>query len=173
MKLVMCSYANHGTEVLDIFNEEIINSTALYYYKPRTLDEIKGWFDAKKAHDFPVIGIEDESQHLLGFASYGVFRDRPAYKYSIEHSIYVHKNHRGQRIGRTLLQQLIKLAMDQNYHMMVGGIDAENVGSIEFHKKLGFVDAGVIKQAGFKFGRWLDLAFYQLILKTPQNPVDG
>ncbi len=173
MKLVSCSYANHGNAVLDIFNEEIINSTALYFYKPRTLDNIKHWFADKEAHGFPVIGAEDAEHRLLGFASYGTFRDRPAYKYSIEHSVYVHKDFRGKGIGRALLQQLIVTAMDQNYHMMIGGIDAENIASIAFHKKLGFVEAGVIKQAGYKFGRWLDLAFYQLILSTPSHPVDG
>jgi phosphinothricin acetyltransferase len=172
MKLVSCSYADHGTEVLDIFNEEIINSTSLYFYKPRTSDDIKDWFATKQAHHFPVIGCEDDDHRLLGFASYGTFRDRPAYKYSIEHSIYVHKDYRGRGVGRALLQQLIVVAADQEYDMMIGGIDAENTGSIAFHKKSGFVEAGVIKQAGFKFGRWLDLAFYQLILKTPLYPVE-
>ena len=173
MKFVSCSYADHGGEVLDIFNEEIIHSTALYYYQPHSLDNIKAWFADKVANGFPVLGVEDEGHRLLGFASYGTFRARPAYKYSIEHSIYVHKDHRGRGIGRTLLQQLIAAAVKQDYHMMIGGIDAENTGSIEFHKKLGFIHAGTIKQAGFKFGRWLDLAFYQLILETPARPIDG
>jgi L-amino acid N-acyltransferase YncA len=173
MKLIQCNFEQHGHAVLDIFNEEILNSTSLYVYKPRTLDDIKDWFAAKHAHSFPVIGAEDDNHCLLGFASYGTFRDRPAYKYSIEHSIYVHENHRGRGVGRALLKELINSAVDQEYHMMVGGIDAENTGSIAFHKKLGFTEAGVVKQAGYKFGRWLDLAFYQLILKTPHHPVDG
>jgi L-amino acid N-acyltransferase YncA len=173
MKFVQCNFEQHGQAILDIFNEEILNSTSLYFYKLRTLDDIKDWFANKQAHGFPIIGAEDESHCLLGFASYGTFRDRPAYKYSIEHSIYVHKDHRGKGVGRALLQQLIVAAVEQQYHMMIGGIDAENTGSMAFHKKLGFVEAGVIKQAGYKFGRWLDLAFYQLILKTPHHPVDG
>ena len=108
----------------------------------------------------------------VGVASYGSFRAWPAYKYSVEHSVYVHKDHRGKGIGIALMQRLIAAAIEQQYHVMVGGIDVSNAGSIALHEKLGFVHAGTIKQAGFKFGRWLDLAFYQLILPTPDVPTE-
>ncbi|MBU2278914.1 MAG: GNAT family N-acetyltransferase, partial [Gammaproteobacteria bacterium] len=75
--------------------------------------------------------------------------------------------------GKLMLQQLIRSAEEQNYHLLIGGIDASNSGSIALHQKLGFVHSGTITQAGYKFGRWLDLAFYQLTLKTPTEPVDG
>ena len=119
------------------------------------------------------IGAVDAAGTLLGFATYGVFRARPAYKYSVEHSVYVHKDCRGQGAGRALLQRIIEAAREQNYHVLVGGIDAENAASIALHRELGFTHAGTITQSGFKFGRWLDLAFYQLTLETPVNPVDG
>ena len=97
----------------------------------------------------------------------------PAYKYTVEHSIYVHHAHRGQGLGVLLLQELIKQAERQGIHVLVGGIDASNQASIAMHVKAGFIYAGTITQAGFKFGRWLDLAFYQLILPAPTEPVDG
>jgi L-amino acid N-acyltransferase YncA len=173
MQLVNCKCEFHASAILDIFNEAIVNSTALYEYTPRPLELMNGWFHSKESGGFPVIGAVDVSGQLLGFATYGTFRARPAYKYTVEHSVYVQKDNRGKGIGLLLMQRLIALAQDQQYHVLVGGIDAENQGSIEFHKKLGFTHAGTITQAGFKFGRWLDLAFYQLILKTPQHPVDG
>ncbi len=71
------------------------------------------------------------------------------------------------------MQQLIAMATERDVHVMVGGIDVDNTASITLHRKLGFVHAGTITQAGFKFGRWLDLAFYQLTLPTPRQPVDG
>ncbi|HSV16132.1 MAG TPA: GNAT family N-acetyltransferase [Tepidisphaeraceae bacterium] len=173
MQIVNCSYAAHAAGILDILNDAIVNSTAIYDYTPRAPETMVGWFDAKSKRDFPVIGAVDDSGELLGFATYGTFRTWPAYKYSVEHSVYVHKDHRGRGIGSTLMRRLIEIAKQQQYHVMLGGIDADNRGSIVLHERLGFVHAGTIRQAGFKFGRWLDLAFYQLLLETPAQPVDG
>jgi len=173
MKFVSCTYDRHAPAILEIFNDAILHSTALYDYRPRTSESMVGWFKAREAGGFPVIGIENDAGELMGFASYGTFRAFPAYKYSVEHSVYVDKNHRGKGCGRRLLQKLIEAARAQDMHVMVGGIDAENATSISLHRKLGFEHAGTIRQAGFKFGRWLDLAFYQLILATPGEPVDG
>ncbi len=131
-----------------------------------------GWFKTKESGNFPVIGVESPAGQLLGFASYGTFRAWPAYKYSVEHSVYVHKDHRGKGLGRILMQKLIAAAQEQNYHILIGGIEATNTESITLHERLGFVHAGTIRQAGFKFQRWLDLSFYQLILQTPTNPSD-
>jgi L-amino acid N-acyltransferase len=173
MQFVTCMHGDHAGAILDIFNEAIANSTALYDYKPRTLESMAEWFKAKEAGRFPVIGTVAQDGQLMGFASYGIFRAWPAYKYSVEHSVYVHKDHRGKGIGMALMQQLIAAAREQQYHTMIGGIDITNTGSIALHEKLGFVHAGTIKQAGYKFGKWLDLGFYQLLLETPTNPVDG
>ncbi len=173
MQLITCTRELHAHEILDIFNDAIANSTAIYDYKPRAPGSMVGWFDVKEKNRFPVIGAFGESGDLLGFASYGTFRAWPAYKYSVEHSVYVHKDHRGKGIGLTLMQRLIAAAEEQQYHVMIGGIDITNENSIALHKKLGFTHAGTIKHAAFKFGRWLDLGFYQLLLKTPANPVDG
>jgi L-amino acid N-acyltransferase len=173
MRIVSCTYALHAEQILFIFNEAIASSTALYDYTARPLASMVDWFADKEAHHLPVIGIENDAGILLGFASYGAFRVRPAFKYSIEHSIYIHPDYRGQGLGKKLLLLIIEKAQEQGYHTLIGGIDAENTASITLHQQLGFNHAGTIKQSGFKFGRWLDLAFYQLILATPQNPVDG
>lgn len=171
-ELINCRYDQHAGAILEIFNHAIVNSTALYDYQTRTLSFMQQWFAAKQAGGFPVLGLEKEGR-LLAFASYGSFRPQPAYKYSVEHSIYVHPEACGQGLGKRLLQALIQEAEAQNYHLMIGGIDAQNAASIALHTQLGFVHAGTIKQAGFKFGQWLDLAFYQLILNTPNQPIDG
>ena len=173
MQLIGCTYAAHATEILAILNDAIANSTAIYDYRPRAPEAMVGWFAAKDAGRFPVIGAVAAQGTLLGFATYGTFRAWPAYKYSVEHSVYVHKDHRGEGVGNALMANLIAVAREQQYHVLVGGIDAANAGSIAFHEKLGFRHAGTIRHAGFKFGRWLDLAFYQLILDTPAAPADG
>ena len=172
LQFIPCTYDKHAGAILDILNEAIANSTALYDYRPRVPESIVGWFKAKDTGGFPVIGaVEDEK--LMGFASYGTFRAWPAYKYSVEHSLYVHRDHRGKGVGAALLTRLIAAARERQVHTMIGGIDAANRASISLHEKLGFVHAGTIRHAGFKFGRWLDLAFYQLLLETPARPVDG
>lgn len=167
MKVIPCQFKLHGQAILDIFNEAIVNSTALYDYEPRNLATIQTWFQIKAEHNYPIIGIEDNNGRLMGFATYGTFRTHAAYQYSVEHSVYVEAKFRGKGIGKKLLQELVLLAQQQNYHTIIGGIDAENTISIKLHQSLGFTHCGSIKQVGFKFDRWLNLEFYQLILSTP------
>lgn len=173
MKLVNCTFERHAQSILEILNEAIVNSTVVYDYQPRPPESMVGWFGAKIAGNFPVIGLEAEDGELLGFASYGTFRPWAAFKYSAEHSVYVHHAHRGKGYGPRLLKALIERARAQGVHLLIGGIDADNEASIALHKRLGFVHAGTITQAGYKFGRWLDLAFFQLTLDTPAAPVEG
>jgi L-amino acid N-acyltransferase YncA len=173
MPIVACTEERHAGAILAILNDAIVHSTALYDYKPRSAESMLSWFAAKRNGGFPVIGMEDDAGQLQGFASYGSFRAWPAYKYTVEHSIYIHKDHRGRGLGRLLLEELVAQARRHDVHVMVAGIDATNAASVALHECLGFQHAGTIRQAGFKFGRWLDLAFYQRILDTPAEPVDG
>lgn len=173
MRIVRCTHALHAPAILAIMNDAIIHSTALYEYRPLAEGSMEPWFGAKQEAGFPVLGMESESGELLGFATYGTFRARPAYKYSVEHSVYVRDEHRGRGIGGALMRELIRVAAARDLHVMIGGIDAENAASIAFHRKLGFEHAGTIKQVGYKFGRWLDLAFYQLTLETPSAPQES
>jgi L-amino acid N-acyltransferase len=171
--LAPCNEASHAAQILDILNHAIVTSTALYDYQPRTLANMASWFAAKRAGDFPVIGAFNDAGQLLGFASYGAFRAFPAYKYTVEHSVYVHHAHRGQGLGKTLMNAVIAAAQQQGKHVLVGAIDAANEASLKLHTELGFERVGTLPQVGFKFGRWLDLALVQRVLATPTHPVDG
>lgn len=172
MEITGCT-VDHAPEILAILNESIVNSTALYDYEPRTLDMMTAWFAAKEKGNYPVLGAFDDEGALAGFASYGVFRAWPAYRYTVEHSVYVQSEKRGRGLAKMLLLALIDTAKRQDYHMMIGGIDSSNTASVQLHKSLGFTHCASIRQAGYKFGRWLDLEFYQLILPTPAMPVEG
>ncbi|WP_322030345.1 N-acetyltransferase family protein [Paraburkholderia sp. J76] len=173
VRFIDCNEADHASAILEILNDAIVNSTALYDYKPRPPEAMATWFGAKRANGFPVVGAVDEAGTLLGFASWGTFRAFPANKYTVEHSVYVHRDQRGRGLGERLLLELIRRAREQQIHVLVGCIDATNAGSIALHTKLGFTHSGTIKEAGFKFGHWLDAAFYQLNLEMPEPPVDG
>lgn len=174
MTVIDCDYATHGEAVLAIFNDAIVNTTALYEYHPRTNAFVEGWFQAKQDGDFPVVGLEDDaSGRLMGFASYGPFRPQAAFASSVEHSIYVDRDFRQRGVARRLMEALIARATAQHYHVMVGGIDASNSASIALHERLGFTHSGTVRESAFKFDRWLDLAFYQRVLSTPIHPNGG
>ena len=172
IRLVDCD-ARHAPAIREIFNDVIENSTALYEYEPRSIDTVERWIGSRLAEARPLVGAEDDSGRLVGFASYGMFRPFPAYKYSVEHSVYVAADARGKGAGRLLLSSLIERAMSREVRVMVGGIDSANVASIALHRSLGFTYAGTIRQAGWKFDRWLDLEFWQRLLPGPLSPTDG
>lgn len=159
-------------EILEIYNDAILNTTAVYTYNVQTLEDRKLWFHKKNEDKFPVLVFE-ENNRVIGFATFGPFRAWPAYKYTIEHSVYVHNGYRNCGVGTALVKEIIRLADEREFATLVAGIDAFNENSIKMHEKLGFQYSGTIRRAGFKFDKWLDLAFYQLNLLGPKNPIDG
>lgn len=173
MKLVQCSRERHAGAILAIFNDAILKSTALYEYQPRTMETMDHWFHVKSKGNFPIIGVENEDGVLMGFGSFGTFRAFPGYKYTVEHSVYVDARFRGKGVGKRLLQELISLAEKQDYHVMVGVIDASNQPSIRLHESNGFSHCARIRQCGYKFGKWLDVVFYQRILQGPATPLEA
>ncbi|GHC37697.1 N-acetyltransferase [Alcaligenes pakistanensis] len=173
LRFIDCTEERHAVAILEILNEAIVNSTALYDYVPRPPEAMASWFASKRSNGFPVVGVVDASGTLMGFASWGTFRAFPAYKYTVEHSVYVHHAHRGKGLGKILMSELITRARQAQVHVLVGCVDASNQGSIHLHQSLGFTHGGTFKEVGFKFGRWLDAAFYLLTLDTPDAPVDG
>jgi phosphinothricin acetyltransferase len=157
----------HLPEILAIFNETIANSTALYDYEPRTMEKVRAWYEERVAKQIAVIGAFDADDTLLGFATYGSFRPHDGYKFTVEHSVYVRADKRGNGLGKTLLAELIAEAKrSDSVHSLVAVIDTENTASIALHEKFGFTFCGEIRQCGFKFGRWLDIVFYQKILNN-------
>jgi phosphinothricin acetyltransferase len=165
MEIKIRPYQTEDTQaILDVINYNILNSTALYDYKIRTYEQQQNILEEKISKNFPVIVAELDGK-VVGFGMYSEFRFREAYKFTVEHSVYVNKDFYGKGIGKTLLEELILLAKKQKLHTMIAVIDAENQGSVVFHEKFGFKTVGIIKESGFKFDRWLDLVFMQLILE--------
>ncbi|MFC0181610.1 phosphinothricin acetyltransferase [Pseudarcicella hirudinis] len=151
-------------DILEIVNEAILNTTAIYDYDVRSHEAQLAWFQQRKQENMPVIVAEKDGK-TVGFGSYGIFRPKIGYRFSVEHSIYISGTCRGGGIGKLLMKELISRAKSDGLHTMIAGIDAENAGSIDFHKQFGFVETGRIREAAYKFDRWLDLVFMQLILE--------
>lgn len=165
MEINIRPYKTEDTQaILAIINHTILHSTALYDYAIRSYEQQKNILEDKINKNFPVIVAELDG-NVVGFGMYSEFRFREAYKFTVEHSVYVNENFHGKGIGKLLLQELITLARKQNLHTMIAVIDSENQGSVEFHEKFGFKTVGIIKESGYKFDRWLHSVFMQLILE--------
>ncbi|HEX5152747.1 MAG TPA: GNAT family N-acetyltransferase [Parafilimonas sp.] len=158
----------HATEddlqsMLDIYNEIIMNNTAIFQYDLHTLEQRKEWFAQKEKQNYPVF-VAEENNMVAGFSTFGQFRNWQAYQYSVENSIYVKADRRGKGIGKLLLQPLIDAAKERQLHTIIAGIVADNEASIALHKQFGFVEVAHFKEVGYKFDKWLDLKFLQLML---------
>ncbi|MBN9668795.1 GNAT family N-acetyltransferase [Roseibium aggregatum] len=149
--------------ILAIYNGAVRDTTAAWTSKEETLDERLTWFEDRQKQDLPVL-VAADGDSVLGFASYGPFRPREGYRFTVEHSVYVAPSARRQGIGRSLLEHLVQIAEARNFHLMVGVVDGANDASIALHEKLGFEVSGRLPQAGTKFGRWLDLVFLTRVL---------
>jgi len=159
---------NYKTEdaatIVDIINYNILNSTALYDYQPRTLENQIAIFEDKLKKGFPII-VAVANTKVVGFGYYSEFRFREAYRFTVEHSVYVANDFHGKGIGKLLLQNLIDLARQQKLHTMIAVIDSENQNSVAFHEQFGFKTVAVLKETGFKFNRWLHSQLMQLMLE--------
>ena len=146
--------------LLAIYNDVIATSTAIYSYVPATLEYRTEWWRARVALGYPVLVAVDEAG-VLGFSTFGDFRTWPGYRFTVEHSVHVRSDCRGQGVGRQLVQALFPRAGALGKHVMIAGIDAANDASIRFHERLGFERTGHLREVGHKFDRWLDLVFLQ------------
>jgi phosphinothricin acetyltransferase len=149
--------------ILAIFNDAILHTTASWNYDPTTLAARMEWYEEHRKQGLPVF-VADDGGVIAGWGALHAFRAPQGYHRSVEHSVYVAAEYRGRGIGRELLVTLIDSARALGKHAMVAGIDGENEVSIRLHRSLGFEQVGHLKQVGYKFDRWLDLIFMQLIL---------
>jgi L-amino acid N-acyltransferase YncA len=146
----------------DIYNHYVLTSTCTYQEVPESFEDRLGWF---RKHDekHPVIVVV-AGERVIGWGSLSTFHARSAYRNSVEDSIYLHHEFRRQGVGSLLLKDLIQRARQLGHHVIIGGMDGEQPGSIALYAKFGFEKVAHFKQVGFKFGRWLDVIYTELIL---------
>ncbi|AOE87701.1 GNAT family N-acetyltransferase [Pseudomonas sp. TCU-HL1] len=151
--------------ILAIYNDAVENTTAIWNETLVDLANRRAWLADRNAAGFPVLVAVNAAGDVLGYASYGTWRTIEGFRHTVEHSVYVHGDQRGQGLGPALMQALIERARTAGLHVMVAAIESENTASIRLHERLGFVTTGQMPQVGRKFDRWLDLTFMQLILE--------
>ncbi|MBP7340537.1 GNAT family N-acetyltransferase [Niveispirillum sp.] len=157
--------------IAGIYNDAVVNTTAIWNEVTVDAANRVAWMADRRRLGYPVLVAVGETDHsVIGYASFGDWRAFDGYRHTVEHSVYVRGDRRGEGIGRALLLALIDRARAIGKHVMVAAIEAGNAPSIALHEKVGFLRTGLMPQVGMKFGRWLDLAFLQIILDDGPAP---
>jgi L-amino acid N-acyltransferase YncA len=155
--------ADDVAAISGLYNALIASTTVAWNETMEPLEERRAWLVRQQSASNPVL-VAEVGGAVVGFASYDDFRDSekwPGYRFTVEHTIHVARDHWGAGIGRDLVEALIARAVVHGKHVMVGALDADNVDSLRFHERLGFHEVGRLPELGFKFGRWLDLVLVQ------------
>lgn len=147
-----------------IYAHHVQHGTGTFETDPPSVEAMRSRFNAIAGRGFPYLVAENEDE-VIGFGYAGPFRDRQAYQFTVEDSIYLHPEHRGQGIGRLLLARLIADATEAGFKQMIALIgDSDNRASIRLHARVGFATTGTLQRVGLKFERWLDVVIMQRTL---------
>ena len=158
-------------DIQAIYAHHVLHGTGTFEEVPPSVEEMRGRFENVSSRGWSWL-VGADATGVLGYAYYTQFRDRSAYRYTVENAIYVRDDVRGQGVGKGLVQQLIDTATTQGFRQMIAVIgDSENVGSIGVHASLGFQHTGILRASGIKFGRWLDVVYMQRALGKGDNDI--
>lgn len=150
--------------LLDIYNYEVLHDVATLDLKPKTLEDWQAWFDAHNVDNHPLF-VSEEAGVVTGYVSLSPYREKEAYRSTVELSIYIAPEHRGKGVATALMEFILNQArQDERTHMVVSVITSGNAASQRLHQKFGFVFCGTIREVGVKFGTYLDIDNYQLIV---------
>ena len=146
-----------------IYNREVVGSTVTFDLVPRSLEDQEAWLDEHSGAHPAVVAVDDHGR-VCGFGSLSPYRPRPAYRTTVEDSIYVDPDYQGQGVGKGLLMELVRLAESHGFHALIGRIVGGHEASIGLHQACGFEQIGVERQVGRKFGKWLDVVLMQRLI---------
>ena len=153
--------------ILEIYNDAVLTTTATYDYQPRTLEHREAWFDDHERTGFPIFVAVNAEERIVGWSALNRYHDRIGYRFTSENSVYIAADHRGRGLGKGLLKPLIDVAQEINLHAIIAAIDGDNAASLRLHERFGFEKVGHFKHVGYKFNRWLDVVYMELLLPEP------
>lgn len=155
--------------ICEIYNASVKVNTASWDTACRSVDECLAWFTARTGAGQAVV-VADLDGQVVGWGSWGTFRDKSGYRLTAEHTLYVTASARGRGVGALLMGGIIDTATTAGMHVLVGAISSDNDESIKLHERFGFAEVGRMPQVGAKFGRWLDLVLMQRLLDDRPAP---
>ena len=148
--------------ILDIYNHYVLNSIATFDIEPKTLEDRLAWFrETKPPHR---VFVAEDGGEVVGFASLKPFRTRAAYRFTAEDSVYLHHERCGRGAGTRLIRRVVDAAREGGFHTLIAGVSLPNEASVRLHESAGFTLVGVEREVGYKFERWIDVAWLQLML---------
>ena len=150
--------------IRQIYNYEVEHTTATFDLVPRSLAEQRDWLAARSGAFTAVVAVDSASGEVVGFTALSPYKERAAYRTSVEDSVYVRRDSHGRGIGRLLLSHVLDLAEDSGFHAVVARIEASGTASRALHAACGFALVGVEREIGRKFNRWLDVAIMECLL---------
>jgi phosphinothricin acetyltransferase len=148
--------------IMAIYNVEVEQHLSTFDLVTRTIDDQRAWLAQRSGAFSAVVAIIDDE--VVGFASLSPYKERAAYRTTVEDSVYVSRRHPRLGIGRTLMDHVIGIARDSGFHSMIARIEASGTASRALHEACGFQLVGIEREVGRKFNRWLDVAVMQLML---------
>ena len=146
-----------------IYNHEVVHTAATFDLVPRTLDDQVAWLQARSGA-FSAVVATDDTGDVVGFGALSPYKERAAYRTSVEDSVYVRRDRNGQGIGTLIVRSLLANAASSGFHAVFARINASSDGSIALHRKCGFQLVGVEREVGRKFNRWHDVALMQYLV---------
>jgi L-amino acid N-acyltransferase len=147
-----------------IYNREVVSSTATFDLVERSIDDQRRWLADRSGAFAAIVAVDVSTGQVVGFASLSPYKERAAYRTTVEDSVYVARDHGGRGVGRLLMEHLIATARESGFHSIIARIEATGDASRGLHAACGFDLVGVERQVGRKFNRWLDVAVMQLML---------
>jgi phosphinothricin acetyltransferase len=148
--------------ITEIYNHEVLHGTATFDIEPKSLEDRLQWL-RETQHPHAVIVAEVDGE-VAGWGCLRQFRVKAAYRFTAENSVYIHRDRRGQGIGIAILARLVEVGRENNFHSIIAGIAEGNEPSVRLHRRFGFEDIGTEREVGYKFERWLDVTWMQLML---------
>jgi L-amino acid N-acyltransferase len=161
--LVRSASENDIPEILEIYNDAVLNSTATFERNPQTIESRRIWYQAHDANH-PLIVAEDNHKSIIGYCSLSKFQSNSGYSRTLELSVYVKEQNRRQGVATILMKEILVIAKRIGVHAIISSISADNVASVKLHEKLGFEKVAQLKQVGYKFSKWHDTCYYELII---------
>ena len=151
-------------QIKDIYNHEVVRTTATFDLVTRTLADQRAWLAARSGAFAAIVAVDDDSGEIVGFAALSPYKERAAYRTSVENSIYVRRDQHRRGVGRCMLEHLLEVAAQSGFHAVFARIEASSAASRGLHAACGFGLVGIEREVGRKFNRWLDVAVMQKLL---------
>jgi len=151
-------------QIVEIYNREVTGSTATFDLVERTLEQQRAWLADRSGAFAAIVAVDVATKQVVGFASLSPYKERAAYRTTVENSVYVHRDHHRRGIARLLMEHLVERARESGFHSIIARVEASGEASRALHAAVGFELVGIEREVGRKFNRWLSVAVMQKML---------